>query len=442
MLERFLNYIATHKLIVTDSRVLLAVSGGIDSIVMAYIFNKTDFNFGIAHCNFKLRGIESDREQQFVGEYASKYNIEFYTANFNTKEFAKQNNLSIQMAARELRYKWFDSLAKEKNYNRIAIAHNRDDIIETFLINMARGTGLNGLTGIKVIQNNIIRPLLFASRKEIENFAKSKKIEYREDSSNLETKYYRNLIRHKIIPLFESMNPSFRDTIISETEVLQSTYKIYCNEIERLRKVIKTKDGSFIKLSIPMIISLRIDAPVFFDILKPYGFNFPTVIDILNALNSEPGKKFYSDNYVLLKDRNELIIEELTVEKQGDEYFIDGNCSEIQVPLRLTFKTFGKKESFNIPDSNINIALDYDLLSFPLALRKWKEGDYFYPLGMKGRKKISDFFTDRKINRLEKVNTWILTSGKEIVWIVGHQIDDRFKISSSTKKIFLVSIKR
>ncbi|MBN2522303.1 MAG: tRNA lysidine(34) synthetase TilS [Bacteroidales bacterium] len=440
MLEKFLSYNTENNLLVKNHKILAAISGGIDSMVMLNLICKADYIPDIVHCNFKLRNAESDEDEKFVVNEAKKLNLKIHTKSFDTAEFSRKKNISIQMAARELRYTWFLKLAEMYSYSSIAIAHNRDDLVETFLINLTRGTGIKGLTGIKARQDIIIRPILFASRNEIENYAKKENIKFREDSSNEDIKYRRNLIRHKIIPQFEKLNPSFRETLIRESEIFNATYKIYKNELLKIYRAITIQETPNHIISIPKILSLRLTPETLFDLLEKYGFSYTVIVNMFNSLPGESGKLFYSDNYILLKDRKTLVIEKLNTNHANDSIEIQRGIHKINQPIHLSFTEQVKDTDFRIPVTKTHIAVDMDLLTFPLKLRKWEKGDYFYPLGMKHKKKVSDYFTDKKINRLDKEKTWILVSENNIVWLVGHQIDDRFKITSGTTNILLINL--
>lgn len=440
MLDRFLTYNTENKLFTNKHKILLAVSGGIDSMVMMHLFYEAKFDIHLAHCNFKLRNIESDKDEIFVLKAADKFKLRSHIKSFETIRYSKNNKISVQMAARELRYNWFNELAEKHNYDRIAIAHNRDDLVETFLINLSRGTGIKGLTGMNAKQNKIVRPLLFASRKEIEEYVKINNVEYREDSSNKDTKYQRNLIRHKIIPLFEKLNPSFKETIFRETNVLRSTAKVYEQELQNILKAITVHRKPSHVLSIQKILSLRLGPEILYDLLSIYGYSYSTVQDICSSLDGEPGKLFYSDKYTLLKDRKTLVIEKIKRSDKKESFEIKEGAIRIEHPLHLSFSAETRNKDFNIPGGKTSISLDLDMVCYPLELRKWKKGDYFYPLGMKNKKKLSDFFTDRKINRLDKDKVWVLTSKNEIVWIVGHQIDERYKVRPDTVNLLHISL--
>ena len=440
MLNKFIHYIDSQNLVGSNDKILLTVSGGMDSVSMAHLFYKAGYAFDIAHCNFKLRGKESDDDFAFVQKLAKKYRSKFYCKDFDTKEFAQQSKISIQMAARELRYQWFEELAIKHNYSCIAVAHNCDDYVETILINLIRGTGLKGLTGIKPRQRKIIRPLLFATRLEINEYIKKEKLTYREDSSNSDTKYHRNLIRKKILPLIGQINPSFTETLIGESEIFQSAYTIYQKEIEKMRKAISLPAENKIVFSIPKIQSLRLSAPVIYDLISPYGFNYTDSKNVLEILNAESGRKFFSDSHILLKDRKTLIIEEIRDTLANKIFSIDRNLHTLSTPVKLTLKKHKNNSEYQIPIESGIASVDYDKLVFPLYLRHWEKGDFFIPLGLKGKKKLSDFFIDRKVSLLDKKKIWLLFSENNIVWVVGYQLDDRYKVTSETKNILQLEL--
>jgi len=440
MLEKFLNYIVTLKLIDKSDKILLTVSGGIDSVTMLDLFKQTDIHFAIAHCNFQLRGEEANADQQFVKELAKSVNKEFYTINFETEKFAIEQKISIQMAARDLRYTWFKKIASENGLSKIATAHNRDDVVETFLMNIARGTGIKGLTGIAPVKGNIIRPLLFAPRKEITTYVKSNKLKYREDSSNAQTKYKRNLVRHKIIPLFNELNPSFAETIIHETNIFQSVNLIYQSKVEKIKNAAMHFDikNHRITIDIKSLLAFQADTPILYDLLYPYGYSFSDVQEIFNSINSQPGKQFISENYILVKDRGSFIIEPKTELKSNNCFIIEKPNCTIEQPIGFKINHLTDIKNFVIPKNQNSIALDYEKVSFPLVLRHWQKGDFFNPLGSSGKKKISDFFTDKKIPLTEKNKIWLLTSANRIIWIIGYQIDNSVRITDKTKSILLI----
>ena len=440
MQKALLSYIQKEKLFNKTENILLTVSGGIDSIVMCELFHKAGLKFGIAHCNFQLRGKESDVDELFVEELAEKYNAQFHSVTFDTSSFAKKNKLSIQVAARELRYQWFEEIRTQFCYKYIATAHHQDDSIETFFINLIRGTGISGLHGILPKQGKIIRPLLFFTKNEIENFAKKNKLKHREDSSNASDKYTRNKIRHQIIPVLKELNPNFESTIISDIERLKAVEFIYKREIVQTFSKIVKQEKNGISISIEGLKKLNPVSTYLYEFLKSFQFNATTVEEIIAALEGESGKQFLSSTHRLVKDREFLLIEEVqSIKSQGSSTPVLKNQKELTLNnLHLKFK-LGNWNS-EIPRSLSFVAFDLDKLEFPLEIRKWEKGDIFYPLGMKGKKKVSDFFIDKKLSLIQKENTWLLTSKGKIFWIIGLRMDDRFKVTEKTKKIYFVEL--
>ncbi len=437
MEKDFQQFIESNNLCDPSDRILLGLSGGIDSICLFHLFRLLNFPIGVAHCNFKLRGDESDQDEIFVRDLTNKYDIPFFHKQFNTKEIATEEGISIQMTARDLRYDWFEQTRQKFDYKFIAIAHNRDDVIETFLINLARGSGIKGLTGIKVKINNIIRPLLFASRKDIVGFIHKNNYEYREDSSNQSTKYSRNLLRHEIIPLFEKINPRFRETMIENITKLKETKQVYLKSIDKVKQSILLKKNEKIYIKINELKKLNPLHSYTFELLYPFGFTNSQIDDIIEALDGISGKQFYSLTHRLIKDRDELILEEISG-THNLNYFIEFKQEIIDFPIKLKFVQIEVDDNFELSKSNHIGFFDIEKLEFPLVLRKWKTGDYFMPLGMRNLKKLSDFFIDRKFSIADKESTWILESNNKIIWIIGHQIDERFKISNVTKSVYKV----
>lgn len=439
MLIKFQAFIESNKLVNKTERILLGISGGIDSVCMFHLFRQLEYPIGIAHCNFLLRGEESDQDELFVKNLAEKFDIPFFSTQFNTKEISESEGISIQMAARDLRYEWFEEIRSKYSYDYIAIAHNRDDVIETFLINLTRGSGIKGFTGIKSKTGNIIRPLLFAARKEILEYLHSSNYNFREDSSNSSVKYCRNLIRHEIIPLFEQINPRFRETMIENILRLQDTETIYLDYIEHNRTSVFKEEEHRIFINLKKLNELTPLSSFLFEFLKPFGFSKTQITDIEESLDKTPGKQFYSLTHRLIKDRTDLILEEIS-SVNDRKFYIDAETIMINKPLILKFSKLELKVDFNITNSNLIGLFDLDQIVFPLILRKWQKGDYFMPLGMKNLKKLSDFFIDNKLSIFDKENTWILESNNKIVWILGYRIDERFKITKNTKDILKVEI--
>ncbi len=433
------EYINSHKLCEQNDRILIAVSGGIDSVVMLDLLYHQGFECGIAHCNFNLRGDESDQDEQFVKALAAQYDLPFYSTRFETKQYAGENHISIQMAARALRYEWFEKTRQENDYDLVAVAHNSDDVVESFLNNMARGTGLRGLTGIKPKVNNIIRPILFASRDRINQYCTQNKLKYREDSSNASVKYSRNLLRHKIIPLFESINPSFRQTIADDAARLTDSLFIYEDAIQRVRKSLINSDQDKQTISINELNKLSPINTWLFELFRVYNVTNQHLTEIISILNNIPGKQVLTPTHRIVRDREMLIITP-RFSKDTHQYYIDEDTLSVKQPLNLTFQKKAIKSLPVFKDDNTEACLDYDKLEFPLLLRKWQHGDYFMPLGMQGLKKLSDFFIDNKLSLVDKENVWLLLSSGKIAWIIGHRIDERFKVTRQTNTIFKVEI--
>lgn len=441
MIKRFEKYCQNQHLFAKTDKILLAVSGGRDSVAMVYLFQAAQLNFGIAHCNFKLRGKDSDKDEKFVFDLAKKLNVPFYKTSFDTKAYAKTNKLSTQMAARELRYRWFAEIKEKNNFQYIATAHHKNDVAETLLINLAKGTGLSGLHGIKNKVGDIIRPLLCFNRCEIDAFIEENKLPFREDKSNEETKYVRNKVRHKVIPELEKINPSFIETIFNETQhfgELEQLLEIKINEDKKkCWKVLK--DGT-IEVEIENLLMLIPLKTYLFYFLKPYGFNTEDVIDVMNSLGKQSGKKFSSSTHQLVKDRNKLIISTIR-QKERTEFVIEELEDFKKLPISIEAKMVAKNQLKTIKKDKHLAYLNAEKVIFPLVLRKWKTGDKFKPFGMKGMKKLSDFFVDEKFSLVEKEKVWILTANNKIVWVVGHRIDDDFKITEHIKDIIQLKVK-
>lgn len=434
MLERFREFITEKQLLQPGHRTLLGVSGGMDSVVMAELFHRADHPFAIAHCNFGLRGAESDEDVAFVKELARRYVVPFFSQRFDTKAQANEQGVSLQMIARQLRYDWFEDVLKEKNYDQIAVATHRNDEIETVLINLVRGTGIGGLHGIAPKRGNVIRPLMFATRQEIEEFAENEDIEYRHDSSNESMDYIRNRIRHEVIPVLKKINPALERTFRENVAGIRETESIYRQAVEAIRTQLVREEKTGFSITIDEAKKLQPLRTWWFELLKPFGFNAAVVDDIISSLEGESGKYFYSSSHQLLKDRDELLICELSAQQQEEAQVSPGN-ETLQSPLPMRFKAIEGTGVEIIDDPKVAL-LDFEKLKFPLKLRRWKNGDAFYPLGMQSRKKLSDFFIDNKVPRTKKENTFVLTSNGDIVWVVGHRIDHRYRVSKSTNKIF------
>lgn len=448
MLIKFKKHIQQKFSFLKDKKLLVAISGGIDSVVLTHLLYELNYNIALAHCNFMLRGKQSDKDELFIKEFGKKLQIKTFTTSFNTSNYAKKKKLSIQMAARELRYTYFEELCNSYKFDYIITAHQQDDVLETFFINLTRGTGLNGLTGIPEINKNIVRPMLIFSRNDILVYATKNKLLWREDESNSSLKYSRNKIRHKIIPVLKELNPSLLTSFQETLTHLKGSEEIITQHINTLTKEVAEKKGEEIHFCIAKIQKLVNPKAYLFQLLKPYGFT--QWKDVTSLLTAQTGKKIKSETHILLKNREHLIMSKITL-KSTKEYFILKDTKKIKEPIKLKFSlkhytTSNKKKDSNpfeeiIFEDNTSksVILDLDKLQFPLTLRKWKEGDSFYPLGLKGSKKISKFFKDEKLSVLEKENVWLLCSNHKIVWVVGMRLDDRFKITAKTKSTFTIS---
>ncbi len=437
MIKKFQEYIKKEGLFDPQQKVLLTISGGIDSIVMADLFHKSGYNFGIAHCNFQLRGLESEKDLSFVKSLGEKYKVPFYYINFETEVYARDNGISVQMAARDLRYSWFNELMNDEAYDCFATAHHLDDQVETFFINLLRGTGISGLHGINKLYGGCIRPLLFATRYEIEEYQSQFDLSFREDLSNKSSKYLRNRIRHYLLPVFEDINPDFRRIFRENFERIRDVERIYSRDVESKRNniVSEVHDDGSVQIPLDALINLHPLKTYLHEFLSPFNFNTSVIEDIVNALDDISGKQFYSTTHRLLKDRDHIIIKSLDISRETKEFYLDENCTLITEPVELVLLVEERDENHEIPTDALIACLDLYKLSFPLVLRRWQMGDYFMPLGMDNMKKLSDFFIDEKFSLFEKESTWILQSGKKICWIIGHRIDDRFKVTPTTKRI-------
>lgn len=438
MINTFTSFIKKNQLCDSNKIIMLAVSGGIDSVVMCDLFYHSGYSCTILHCNFKLRGNESDGDETFVRSLADKYNYPIYVKHFETEEYAEENGISIQMAARDLRYNWFNEISDEHNIDIIATAHNMNDNTETFLINLSRGTGIQGLTGIPVKNGKYIRPLLFASRPDIIAYAESK-LQHREDSSNATTKYHRNKIRHQIIPILEELNPTFIQTMHDNMLRLSESNDIYKKHIQKTKNELFIHDDKCINIDLEALKELSPRSTWMHELFSTYGFSSDQCRNIEKFLDAKTGKQFISTSHRLYKDRGKLLLYKAQ-ENSFERYYIDSAKSAASLPIPMDIEEISRDEIEGY-SSSTNIAyLDFNKLSFPLIIRKWQHGDYFYPLGMEQMKKISDFFIDNKVPVPEKNRTWILTSGKHIVWIMGYRIDNRYKISDDTRKVLKIRI--
>lgn len=434
MLFKFQEHLSENLPFLKEKKLLLAISGGLDSMVLAHLLKQSGYYVSLAHCNFQLRGNESDGDEKFIREFASENNLKLFVTNFDTDSFAKDNKLSIQVAARQLRYIWFHQLLEENNLDYILTAHHLDDNLETFLINFTRGTGLEGLTGIPVQNDKIVRPLLNFSREEIKSFASENKIEWREDSSNSSDKYLRNKLRHDIVPILKGLNPSFLNSFQDTLSHLQQAKSLAEDASVLVYKQVVTEKEIQKHFNIAELKRLPNFEAYLFQWLQPFGFKAWN--DISNLTEAQSGKFVFSESYRLLKDRDVLILEPIST-VDLNVYEIRENELEMKHPIHLQI-SFGNSIE-NQSDSN-SIYVDKETLKFPLYIRKWQEGDYFCPAGIDGKKKLSKYFKDEKMSLAEKENTWILLSDNQVVWIIGKRSDRRFHIKNTTQEIVKIEI--
>lgn len=417
------------------SSFLLAVSGGVDSMVLLNLFTVSNINFSVAHCNFSLRGKDSDEDEKFVKSICDKLGINFFVKKFSTKKTAFDEKISIQMAARELRYRWFNDLVNKNKIDNIVTAHHFNDNIETVLFNIARGTGISGLKGIEKKQNRLIRPLLNFTKNQVLDYANKNKIEFREDLSNEDEKYKRNKIRKSIIPEFQNVNPGFIESMYSTIENFKSAENIYLKFIENEKKRCTDYFDEVLKIDIGLLRKSIEPKTVLFEIIKEFGFI--DIDSIFNVIDAGSGKSFYSKKYFLVKNRNKLCISKLIKDKIIE---ISKEKNSIKDPIKMSLKFVDNFKLNEIKNKKVAV-LNYDKLEFPLTIRNWKEGDWFIPSGMKGKKKLSDYFIDNKFSLIEKKRCFVLCSNKDIVWIVGHRIDERYKFVDGLEKAYICQIK-
>ena len=441
MLDQFLTFINKQNLIQPTQKVLLAVSGGMDSVVMCDLFSKAKFDFVIAHCNFGLRGEESNEDEMFVKKLSIKYKVPFVITTFQTLEFADNEKISTQMAARVLRYEWFEKVRNEHNCDYIATAHHQNDVLETIFLNLTKGTGIAGFHGIKAKKGFVIRPMLFAEKDSIFEYVVDNQIIWREDSSNESNKYQRNLIRNEVVPLLKKINPNLESTIQQTVERISAVEEIFEIEMEMLRKQITWSDAQATFVNYKAIQTLSQPVIKLSEMLKPFNFTYQQCQDIFEAFDKESGKMFLSPTHTLVKDRTELVITKKNLQVFESQIIESGIREFLSENIYLTIgESLEKKEGFIVPISKKKACLDANKVRFPLQIRKWKEGDWFCPLGMNKKKLISDFLIDIKVPLNLKKEVYVLTSNGSIVWVVGHRIDDRFKVTDKTEKIFLMEV--
>ncbi len=435
MIKKLEKHIDSIFPFIKGKKILLGISGGLDSMGLGYLLKELGYNLTLAHVNFNLRGKHSDEDESFVTQWAQENNLPLFKTSFDTNSIAKERKISIEMAARDLRYDWFNKLTEDYNFDFIAVAHHLNDNIETVLMNLSRGTGITGLTGMEDVNGKIIRPLLQISRNEIEEFATDVGLDWRDDLSNADIVYKRNKIRHKLVPVFEQLNPSFLESFTKTISNLRQTELIQNAYLENLNYDFWKEKEEVVEIDILKLKEIVAFETVLREKLKPYGFN--NIEDVINSFDLESGKEYFSATHRIVKDRNKLILEEIREHKE-DVFYIKGKTVELIYPIHLQLK---QTQNFEENTNSTIAQLDRLKLKFPLKLRKWEEGDFFYPQGMKGKKKLSKYFKDEKYSLVDKDNQWLLVSDNKIVWIIGKRLDERFKVTSSTKDILRVEVK-
>ncbi len=440
MFKNFQNYINQNLPFLTESKLLLAISGGVDSVVLTHLCHKSKLDFALVHCNFNLRGKESDKDECFVLQLAEDLNLEVFIESFDTEIYGKQNKLSTQMAARELRYNWFKELAEQLDFDYILTAHHADDNLETFLINLSRCTGLDGLTGIPKINENIVRPFLSFTRNDIVKYAKSENLKWLEDASNSSTKYLRNKLRLEVIPKLKEINPKLLQSFNKTIEHLQDSKAIIDDRIDSISDTIITKvNENGIHFDISQIEALNTPKAYLYELLKDYGFTEWN--DVNNLLKAQSGKQVLSATHRLIKDRDCLLLSEINnviLNENEESLSIRETDKQPQTPFGILI--FDEADALFGKRANV-IFVDKNKLQFPLTVRKYQEGDYFYPFGMQGKKKLSKYFKDEKLSLLDKENVWVLCSKDEIVWVINKRADDRFKVTGDTQQILKIELK-
>jgi len=429
-------------LLTSDKPVIVGFSGGSDSVVLLFILNRLGYNCIAAHCNFHLRDNESCRDESFCRQFAEQLCIIFEKIDFDTKLYAAGHRISIEMAARELRYEWFETLRKKYDAQAVAVAHHQNDSIETVLLNMLRGTGIRGLSGIRPKNGWIVRPLLCVGKDDITRYIKENNLSFMSDSTNLSDDYTRNFIRLRLIPLMKEINPSVESTLARTVEHLADVEEIYLHTLENIKQtVLKNTGNDVFSISIADLSGLPAPRTILYELLRPFGFTRQLSENVFDSLSGESGKIFDAPDsgYQLLKDRTAVFIYKKT-EQTNEIYQIEENDTDLdRLPIHLSFQKIEINRSFEIDKSQSTATFDFEKIIFPLTLRKWREGDWFVPFGMKGRKKISDFFIDNKLSILQKDEIWLLCSGKDIIWIVGERSDNRFRIDKKTKFALVIN---
>lgn len=424
------KFIEEKSLFSLKDRIIVALSGGADSVALLRVLLALGYTCEAAHCNFHLRGKESDRDETFVRNLCGNLGVSLHVIHFDTQAYALKQHVSIEMAAREMRYEWFEKLREERGASIIAVAHHKDDSVETFLLNLVRGTGINGLKGIAPLNGYIARPLLEMNRQDIMQYLDYLNQDYVTDSTNLQDEYMRNKIRLNILPMLKELNPSASDNIAEAAIRLSEASLIYNQEIAKAKtKVLEKNEKSLKAIHIEHLLAETAPASLLFEILHPLGFNSGQIKDIFRSLSGQPGKRFMTSEWEAVRDRTYLLLQSKTTENATS-----------QAP-RIFTEIVNLTEDFIIPKEKNVACLDADKITKPLTIRKWQKGDKFVPFGMTGKKNVSDYLTDRKFSLFEKENQYVVCSENNIIWLVGERSDNRFKITDSTKRAMIIRLK-
>ena len=423
LVKKVKEFIEKEDLFSKQDKILVALSGGADSVALTRILITLGYHCEAAHCNFELRGEESDRDEDFVRNFCRSLNIKCHSIHFETRRYAAQQSISIEMAARELRYNWFSKICEESDCQVVAVAHHKDDSVETMLLNLIRGTGINGLLGIRPKNGNVVRPLLCASRQEVVAYLHRMNQTYVTDSTNLEDEYTRNKIRLNLLPLMEEINPSVKDGLVKTSSYLNDISKVYQQAIkESIDRIFITPEK---EISIEKLMNEPAPQALLFEVLFPLGFNSTQVEEVYGSLNGQPGKRFISSQWQVVKDRDLLLIEKVKTANDKPQ---------------ITFEEVLLTKEFVIPKDKNTACFDANKFKGVISIRKWEKGDYFIPFGMKGKKLVSDFMTDSKFSLLKKEQQWVLSCNDQIAWLIGERTDNRFRIDDSTQKVIIAKL--